>query len=472
MHNLLRMKIAIAGATGFIGRNLIDQLLKHTDHNIVLLSRNTGSSQDARIEVRMCDLYSLLEAESGLDGCDTAIYLVHSMAPRASRLAQGDFRDFDFLLADNFARAAKNKGVKHIIYVSGIVPSEERLSRHLSSRLEVENTLAYREVPLTTLRCGLVIGAQGSSYQILDRLIDRLPIMLLPKWMETRTQVVFVDDLAKILCEFINLGPEAHGSFDVGGPEIVTYKQLMILVEHLKDTTTKAYEIPNIPISLSKLWVRLITGVHRNLVYPLIDSLKHEMVCSPDNQLPPTIKTEYTDLVDALKKIKEQNKRPSLPIKFDRERVQVRNEVQSVQRLILPQGWNSRDVANTYLAWLPLFLRTWIYAKKEMNNVFVYLTFFRKPLMVLSLSVERSFVERQLFYITAGFLVDTSSKGRLEFREGTDKTFVIAAVHRYRPTLPWYIYRSTQAIVHLWVMWQFQRYLKYKNKIAAEPPPL
>ncbi len=462
------MKIAIAGATGFIGRNLIQMLLDTTEHSVVVLSRNPGESQSPRIEVRSCDLYSLIEAEHGLDGCDTAIYLVHSMAPRTSRLAQGNFRDFDFLLADNFARAAQNRGVKHIIYVSGIVPMDAQLSRHLESRYEVEQTLAYREIPLTTLRCGLVIGTQGSSYQILDRLIDRLPIMILPSWMNTRTQVVYVKDLAHIIIEFINEGPSAFGSYDIGGPEVITYKQLMLAIQKLKHKRTRNVAVPNIPLRLSRWWVQMIAGAPKSLVYPLIESLRHEMICNGEHRLPRWIKQPFTPLDEALKNI-QTDKRPKLPVKFDREKVQVLTEVQSVQRLCLPAGWNSRDVATAYLEWLPNFLRTWIYAKREMNNAFFYFYFWRKPLLVLSLSVERSFKERQMFFITAGSLVNVTTRGRLEFVEGTDKTFVVAAIHRFSPKLPWYIYRFTQAIVHVWVMKRFQAYLNYKNKTGSAP---
>lgn len=464
------MTIAIAGATGFIGRNLIEHLLKTTTHKIVVLSRNSGLSTSERIEVRPCDLYSLLEAESALAKCDTAIYLVHSMAPAASRLTQGHFEDFDFLLADNFARAALKNGIGHLLYVSGIVPQGE-LSKHLSSRLEVENTLRYRGIPLTTLRCGLVMGPQGSSYQILDRLIDRLPVMGLPAWMNTKTQVVFVNDLVKIIGEFIALGPTGKGSFDVGGEEVVTYKKLLLNLKKLKNKNSRVYDLPNIPLFLSKLWVRLISGSPKSLVYPLIESLKHEMVCSPEKRMPSAIKTQFTPLLEALENIQSNSTTPTLPIQFERSSVAVRTEVLSVQRLLLPRQWNSRDVAWAYLAWLPYFLRYFIYAKKDATTVSIHLGFLKRPLLQLTLSTERSFLERQLFYITGGVLADTTSRGRLEFREGTDKTFIIAAIHRYRPTLPWYVYRLTQALLHLWVMAKFGQYLIFKDRTDSPPTP-
>ena len=177
-------RVLVAGATGFIGSSLIRGLLDKTDHHIVGLSRRSGTSDNPRLEMKACDLYSLPEVDQAMRNCDIAVYLVHSMAKPSSRLFQGNFHDFDFILADNFARAALRNKVKHIIYVSGIVPHDKSdLSPHLASRFEVEKALQAWGTPVSTLRCGLVIGPKGSSFQILERIIKRLPVMLLPAWM-------------------------------------------------------------------------------------------------------------------------------------------------------------------------------------------------------------------------------------------------------------------------------------------------
>ena len=129
------MKIVVAGASGFVGKQLI-KILKD-NHQVIGLSRRTRESNDG-VEWVQCDLFSLLDIEKTLAGADVAVYLVHSMLPSA-RLTQGSFRDFDMILADNFSRAAKSTGVKHIVYLSGIIPPDAILSEHLQSRLEVEN---------------------------------------------------------------------------------------------------------------------------------------------------------------------------------------------------------------------------------------------------------------------------------------------------------------------------------------------
>ena len=162
------MRIAITGASGFVGKNLIQYLLEETDHEVVGFSRSAQKSLHPRLTMKKADLYSLLEAEEALAGCDAAVYLVHSMLP-SSRLSQGSFQDFDFILADNFAKACITSGVKHIIYVGGIIPENESLSLHLKSRLEVEETLKHSGLKFTSLRCALVLGPNGSSFRIFYR---------------------------------------------------------------------------------------------------------------------------------------------------------------------------------------------------------------------------------------------------------------------------------------------------------------
>ena len=178
-------KVVVAGASGFIGRAVIKALQDRCD--LIALSRSAKDDEPG-VEWRSCDLFSLLQCEKAVAGADYAIYLVHSMLPAA--LTQANFEDMDLILADNFARAASNAGIRQIVYLGGLVPQEtEELSRHLASRLEVEQVLGARDVPLTSLRAALVIGAGGSSFRIMLRLVQRLPAMISPKWTLSKTQV-------------------------------------------------------------------------------------------------------------------------------------------------------------------------------------------------------------------------------------------------------------------------------------------
>ena len=182
--------IAVAGASGFVGSHLRDFL--KGDYRFRALTRSASvaeRSPDATsTEWRECDLYSLPKVTKALVGCDCGIYLVHSMAP-SSRLVQGSFEDTDLLLADNFIRAAEAAGLKHVVYLSGLIPKTgEPLSPHLRSRLEVENVLRSRSVKVTVLRAGLIFGPGGSSFSLLINLVRRLPVMLMPAWGRTKTK--------------------------------------------------------------------------------------------------------------------------------------------------------------------------------------------------------------------------------------------------------------------------------------------
>ena len=149
-----RYKIAVAGSSGFVGSALLPRLAK--EHQVVALTRGDIPNQE-NISWVQCDLFSLLETEKALKGVDFAVYLVHSMLPSA-QLTQGSFQDLDLLVADNFARAAELNNIKQIIYVGGIIPSNQELSKHLKSRKEVENALAFRKAKLTTLRAAMILS--------------------------------------------------------------------------------------------------------------------------------------------------------------------------------------------------------------------------------------------------------------------------------------------------------------------------
>lgn len=153
-----RPVVALTGARGYIGQNLLKKIEKKAD--VIALSRNGDQYEDTEhVKWRSCDLHSMVDAEKALEGADIAVYLVHSMMPSA-KLTQGSFEDLDVILADNFAQAAKKQNVKRIVYLSGIIPKDnEPLSRHLRSRLEVENVLRAYGTPVTAIRAGLMVRA-------------------------------------------------------------------------------------------------------------------------------------------------------------------------------------------------------------------------------------------------------------------------------------------------------------------------
>jgi uncharacterized protein YbjT (DUF2867 family) len=447
-------KILIAGASGFIGRALIDRLLQQEDIEIIALSRGNRDSHDPRVTWRKCDLFSLKDITDGMAGCDEAYYLVHSMLPSAS-LSQGTFYDFDLLMADNFIRAGRTHKLKHIIYLGGMIPTNEELSWHLRSRLEVEQTFRNSSIKTTVLRAGLIIGPQGSSFTILQRLIERLPLMICPAWTRTLSQPVALKDVVNVLVRAINQNDIQGRIYDIAGPEVVTYQGLIKKAAERIRRTTRLYTLNIIPLGLSRLWVSLVTGVPKDLVYPLVLSLRHEMLPSINHKWPhpEDLATTLNETLDIALTVQSK-----APYKGYRP---VGRDVRSIQRLVLPPGRNSEWVANEYFNWLPTFFSTLVKVIIEGDRCTFYLIHSSLHILILQKSPERSSGDRQLLYVVGGLLSGQMDRGRLEFREVLDRKYVMAALHEFRPALPWYVYKWSQAIVHLIVMKAFGEHLKW-----------
>lgn len=458
-------KVAIAGASGFIGKMLIDEI--KDEYNVRALARHTSENSE-NVEWQECDLYSLLDAENGLKDVDYAFYLVHSMNPNA-RLTQSNFADMDLILADNFGRAAKKAGVKQIIYLGGIIPeSKDSLSPHLQSRLEVEKALGAYGVPVTTIRASLIVGPHGSSFQIVENLVKKLPVMVCPKWTLSNCQPISVYDVLKILHWCIG-NPETYNkTSDAGGADIMPYIDLMRETARLMNLKRRIFSVPVFSAGFSKLWVSVFSGTPIELVSPLIESLRHPMVAK-NAWIQERMGLKVMSFSEAVSKVLEFEKSEAKPqIKsvqknINKERI---NDVRSIQRLPLPLGKDAEWIAVEYARWLPKFMHPFIKVKVDENkNCFFYINFINIPLLELSYSKERSSPDRTLFYITGGFLTNnTSKRGRLEFREIIDKKYILAAIHDYYPTLPWFIYNMTQARVHLWVMQNFSKHLYEMSK--------
>ena len=453
------MKIVIAGASGFVGKQLLNVLRNH--HEIVGISRRARKSDDG-IQWVQCDLFSLLDIEKTLSGADVAVYLVHSMLPSA-RLTQGSFRDFDMILADNFARAAKLTKVKHIIYLSGIIPPDALLSEHLQSRLEVENILKSSGVPTTSLRAGLIIGPGGSSFEMMLRLVKRLPVMICPYWTSTLSYPVAVWDVVKIIKHCIEKGPlETTDCLDLCGPDPLSYKEMM---KHLSLKLNRKHiflPVPFVSPRLSKLWVCLITGAPKDLVYPLVDSLKTHMI--PLSPRPPELDfIEPMSFSDAIDRSIKESKTGENPTAYSYHGLDNDLSVRSVQRVTTLFRSEVKGVVDLYFEWLGQYLKPIISIEKDGNFYSVKLIGLKQPLLVFEYSTSRSFADRELYYIRSGFLVGKSTRARIEFRNIYQGLYKIIAIHDYIPRLPWFFYKYTQALFHLFVMRSFGKFLISKK---------
>ncbi len=449
-------RLVIAGASGFVGRALAPALSDR--FHVVGLSRTVRSPGDGFHEYRACDLFSLREAEDALEDAEYAVYLVHNMMPSA-RLTQGDFADLDIVCADNFARAAARAGVKQIVFLGGLCPDEAKLSKHLQSRFEVERTLADHVVPVTTLRAGLILGGRGSSFQVMARLVRRLPVMICPRWTNARTQPIALQDVVSLLSGVVGREDCYDQSFDIGAPDVVTYKQMMSMTA--KALGKRRLFIPSRVMSpgLSRLWVSLITGAPKALVAPLIQSLRHEMVIR-ENTLAERLGLRLTPTADAIEQaVRELD--DSVPHAFRGGASQHGPSlVRSVQRMALPPGWTAKRAATDYLLWLPRFLSGLLRVDVHSVDRFTFvLAPFSVPLLTLERAQHRSSSDRQLFHVTGGVLRGPNGRPRFELRQVLGGRTLLTVVHDYEPRLPWRAYLFTQAVFHSWLMTRFGAHL-------------
>lgn len=458
-----RPTVVVAGASGFVGSALLPELARHCD--VVALSRSAATDIPG-VRWLKCDLFSLLQTERALAGAEYAVYLVHSMLP--ARLTQARFEDMDFILADNFARSAARAGLKQIVYLGGIIPDDTQLSRHLASRLEVERVLSARDVPVTSLRAGLIVGPRGSSFRIVLRLVKRSPVLLCPHWTRSMTQPVGLRDVVRLI-QFCLGREEMYGrAFDLGGGVVMSYVELMRRTATKLGKKRLIVAVPFVPTRLSVWGVRLVTRAHRELVAPLVESLRHAMLAhSPTLQERAGIVAQsFDEALDAAVVDDEETRQADEHLSRRGRDSGEGRYVCSIQRLPLPPGRDAEWVTREYARWLPMLFRLVLRVRVDdkLNLVF-RLAGVPQPLLELSHSAARSSSDRPLYYITGGLLTlepdpaDARAPARLEFRESPDRRSVLAAIFNYRPSLPWWFYRLTQAPIHLLVMKLFAWHL-------------
>lgn len=444
--------VVIGGASGFVGGELGRALAAR--FRVVGISRRAGPPAGPFSEWRAADLLNLRQAEEALAGARFAVYLVHSMMPSA-RLTQASFSDLDLLSADNFARAAARAGVEQIVYLGGLLPEGTTLSPHLESRREVEETLARHGVPVTTLRAGLVIGGGGSSFEMLVKLVRRLPAMVCPRWTQNRMQPIAIDDVVKLLAFAVGRRECFGEVFDVGAPEVLTYRELMAMCAELLGVRRLMIPIRLFTPALSRLWVSLVTGAPRALVGPLVESLRHEMIAR-DHRLADMAGLRLEPVREALARAlaapQQQHEAKAKP--------RAPSVVRSVQRMLLPPDRDAAWAAAEYARWLPRWLRGLVRVDVDAEgNIRFYSLGVRLPLLVLRYAPDRSTPERQLFFLDGGLLSQANTAGRFELRQVLDRRTLLVAIHDYSPRLPWLVYVATQAQFHAWVMAAFRRHL-------------
>jgi uncharacterized protein YbjT (DUF2867 family) len=267
------VQLLLTGASGFVGGRLAPALVA-AGHDVRAMTRRPEAYDGAGTPVAgdVTDEASLRQA---LDGCAAAYYLVHS-------LGDADFQSKDAEAARTFARAAADAGVRRIVYLGGLGRDGDQLSRHLRSRREVERLLGATGVPVTTLRAGIVVGHGGVSWEMTRQLVAHLPAMVTPRWVHTRTQPIAVADVVRYLVGVLE-APDAEGRvFEVGGPEVLSYLEMMCRVADIQGRRLFVVPVPLLTPSLSSRWLALVTDVDVPTGRSLVDSMINEVVVTDD----------------------------------------------------------------------------------------------------------------------------------------------------------------------------------------------
>lgn len=302
------MKILLTGATGYIGKRLLPLLLKN-GHEIICCVRdksrfNYPQAASGNVKVIEADFLNAESLENIPDDIDTAYYLIHSMSDTS-----GNYDKMESASAYNFINKLSRTKAKQIIYLSGIV-NDKSLSKHLSSRKAVEDILRSCKIPTTTLRAGIIVGSGSASFEIIRDLVDKLPVMITPKWLNTKCQPIAVSDVLEFLIRCI-LNPKTYKqSFDIGGPDILTYKEMLLEFARAKKLTRYIFTIPVMTPRLSSYWLYFVTSTSYKLAAALVSSMKVEVVCK-DNRINALLDIRpitYNQALDrALQKIQEDD---------------------------------------------------------------------------------------------------------------------------------------------------------------------
>ncbi|MFV8224912.1 SDR family oxidoreductase [Christiangramia aquimixticola] len=270
------MRILLTGANGYIGMRLLPQLLEQ-GHEVICAVRNKNrftSNEDLQENVEVVELDFLKDdtAPQKIKDIDIAFYLIHSMSASTS-----DFDEKEAQAARNFNKIMAETSVKQVIYLSGII-NEEKLSKHLESRKAVEETLYKGKFNLTVLRAAIIVGSGSSSFEIIRDLCEKLPAMITPKWVNTRIQPIAIRNIIQYLTGVIGREDCYNQSFDVGGPDILTYKEMMEQYAEVRGLKIWIVSVPVMSPKLSSYWLYFVTSTSYRLAQNLVDSMSVEVI--------------------------------------------------------------------------------------------------------------------------------------------------------------------------------------------------
>lgn len=275
------MKILLTGVTGYIAQRLLPVLLE-SGHEVVCCVRdkkrfnwkNYHTSKLSLIEVDFLNSDSLKAIPTDID---IAYYLIHSMSTES-----GDFGDMEEICATNFKNRIEQTNAKQVIYLSGISNAEE-LSKHLSSRKNVEAVLSDASFALTTLKAGIIVGSGSASFEIIRDLVEKLPFMITPRWLKTKCQPIAIGNVVEFLVGVINKTETFNNSYDIGGPDILSYKEMLLRFAKIRNLKRRIVIVPVMTPKISSYWLYFVTSTSFALAKNLVNSMKVEVICKPNN---------------------------------------------------------------------------------------------------------------------------------------------------------------------------------------------
>ena len=292
------MKILLTGTTGYIGKRLLPILLKE-GHEVICCVRDKrrtdlSNFDGENIKIIQVDFLDEKSLDIIPKDIDVAYYLIHSMS-----VSTDDFDTLEEISANNFRNSIQKTNVKQVIYLSGIV-NEEELSKHLSSRKNVEDILGSGTYNLTTLRAGIIVGSGSASFEIMRDLVEKLPIMVTPKWLNTKSQPIAIRNVLEFLKGVMLNKYTYNKSFDIGGPEIFTYKEMLLTFAEVRNLKRKIITLPIMTPKLSSYWLYFVTSTSYKLAINLVDSMKVEVICK-ENDLAERLNIKLIPYKEAVK---------------------------------------------------------------------------------------------------------------------------------------------------------------------------
>ena len=271
------MKILLTGATGYIGKRLLPVLIEQ-GHEVVCCVRDKnrfptdGIYKHPNVSLFEVDFLKEVSISDSLKDIDAAYYLIHSMSSNVK-----DFGSLEENSANNFIKFVKQTSIKQIIYLGGIT-NEEKLSKHLASRKRVEEILLESGIPLTSIKAGIIVGSGSASFEIIRDLVEKLPAMITPKWLNTKHQPIAIRNILEYLTGVLLKPDTFNKSYDVGGPDILSYKEMLLQLAEVRGLRRFIFTVPVMTPRLSSYWLYFVTSTSYMLAINLVNSMKIEVV--------------------------------------------------------------------------------------------------------------------------------------------------------------------------------------------------